>query len=441
MQKNNPVIHHLIRSLIALGISLGILFLSFFLIQKIFAIPNLYINSDLTLTEAQNYAITLLIIVVSVLIAYIVYLLLTSKTRSELMVWNETRWLAISREQFRRLYEGAPVPYITLDEKGGIREPNKAALRFFNASPQDITEKNFFDFFPDHEQGRAKQIAEQYKLGIPIDRVEIEVITKGGFTRTILLSIFDMNTPGSKGRIGLASLFDITEQKHLDQAKTEFVSLASHQLRAPTVTVKWYMDMLRSGDLGPLAEKQKDYIERIYAVNEDMIDLIDTLLNVSRIEIGTLTIDKKKTNVHELTESVLKELAPQIETKKITVKKNFGNLLTAIESDPKLLRIVIQNLISNSVKYTPDGGTIEVGFADDMNTKRIIVRDTGYGIPKEVQDKVFTKLFRADNVRALSTSQGTGLGLYLVKSIIESMGGHITFISEENKGSEFTITL
>jgi signal transduction histidine kinase len=116
-------------------------------------------------------------------------------------------------------------------------------------------------------------------------------------------------------------------------------------------------------------------------------------------------------------------------------------ILENIKSDPKLLRIVIQNLLSNAVKYTPEGGTVTITLEESIFEKAIIVSDTGIGIPKKEQDKIFIKMFRADNARRLSTSQGTGLGLYLVKSMVGALGGNVSFVSLENKGSSFTIKI
>jgi len=172
-----------------------------------------------------------------------------------------------------------------------------------------------------------------------------------------------------------------------------------------------------------------------------MIDLVETLLNVSRIEIGSVVIDMKKTNVPQIVDDILLELLAQVEAKHLNIVKQYNGNLENIESDPKLLRIVIQNLISNAVKYTSDSGTVSVILKESFDNKAIIVSDTGIGIPESERDKVFTKMFRAENVRRISESQGTGLGLYLVKSMIEALGGSISFVSEENKGSTFTIEL
>ncbi len=442
MQPTHPLKKHLA---VSGGVILTLCIIFFILygtLRDRFMNPGRYAVGALPSAEMQFFFISISIIIVIVLIGYIAYLLLTAKTRAELWVYRETEHLVYSRDQFQRLYDEAPVPYITLGENGEIREPNKATLRFFNAVPEDLIGKNLFTLEPEYEIPRANQLFEYYKRNIPINREEIRIITKKGTIKWVSLSVFTTkNAENSKKRTGIATLFDITEQKQLDQAKTEFVSLASHQLRSPSVTIKWGTTMLLSGDIGELTPKQNDYVHRIHTANEDMIDLVDTLLNVSRIEIGSLAIDRKPTNARELSEGIINELMPQIIQKNIRIDAQYNNYLENINSDPKLLRIIIQNLVSNAVKYTPDGGTVTITFSESERDKHVTVTDTGYGIPKEQQDKIFTKLFRADNVRKLTNSQGTGLGLYLTKSIAESLGGGISFISEENHGTSFTLTL
>jgi signal transduction histidine kinase len=194
-------------------------------------------------------------------------------------------------------------------------------------------------------------------------------------------------------------------------------------------------------ETGQLNPKQDKYIRTIGEVNKDMVDLVDTLLNISRIEIGKLPINNEATNVQEVTDGILLEVAPQIEKKNMTVIKQYDGLLTNITSDPKLLRIIIHNLITNALKYTPDGGTVTIRFNADAERNQITVTDTGYGIPASQQSKIFSKQFRADNVKEISSSQSTGLGLYMVKSLVTSMGGNISFQSEENKGTSFTVTI
>ena len=441
MKKTLLLTEHLTITIVILAVLLCAIFLSFSLVQDVLKNPQVYFSANFSAEELQFFIAYILIVIVAVLASFVIYLLLTLRTRAQIMILNATKSLESSRVQFVKIYDGAPVPYVTLNGKGEIHNPNKAALRFFGAVAGEIEGKNIFSFVPDEDKEKAEKLLQYYKSKVPINREEIRVLTKDGIAKWVLLSVFEMENFGSRERIGLATIFDITEQKQLAQAKTEFVSLASHQLRTPVSTIKWYTDMLVSGELGELSEKQKEYMGILHKVNEEMIDLIDTLLNVSRIEIGSLRPELKPTNAKELAESVLVELSSQIEEKNLVINKQYGGNLENIKSDPKLLRIVMQNLLSNAVKYTPKGGAVAITFKDSVFSKSISVSDTGIGIPKSDQGKIFTKMFRASNAGNMTGGQGTGLGLYLVKSIMEKMDGNIEFSSEENKGSVFTIKL
>ncbi|MDR3558602.1 MAG: PAS domain-containing sensor histidine kinase [Candidatus Pacebacteria bacterium] len=377
------------------------------------------------------------------LASYIIVKHFRDKTRLQDMaiVPKEVEWLSVSREQFKKLFEEAPVAYFILNKRGEIKDINKAGLRFFNAVPEEIMLKNLFSYATEEDADYAGYLMTCCTLGTPINKKELRMAPKKGDPRWVHLSVLPLTeSSGSENRSSLATIFDITEQKNLDQAKTEFVSLASHQLRAPLATVKWYSEMLSNPNVGVLNQKQREYVKTIEEVNTDMIDLVDTLLNVSRIEIGKLVVDLKPTNVQELVDSILTELSSQIEKKKMNMVKQYSaSTLTNINSDPRLLRIVIHNLITNAIKYTLDGGTIAINLMESAGKSQITVSDTGYGIPKDQQNKIFTKLFRADNVKEISSSQSTGLGLYLVKSMVEAMGGSISFESVENKGTTFTV--
>lgn len=235
---------------------------------------------------------------------------------------------------------------------------------------------------------------------------------------------------------------NITKEKAIDRAKSEFVSLASHQLRTPLSTVSWYAEMLLSGDVGDIQGSQREYLEEIYKGNRRMVELVNALLNVSRLEVGSFSVDPEPTHIIPIAESVLAEIKPIVDKKALVVLTEFGKDLPVLNADPKLLRIVFQNLLSNAAKYTPEGGRIGLHVLLDDEKQHILLKvsDTGWGIPKEQREKIFSKLFRADNVKSMDT-EGTGLGLYIVKSIVEQAGGTIWFESEMNKGTTFTVTL
>jgi len=233
---------------------------------------------------------------------------------------------------------------------------------------------------------------------------------------------------------------DITLRKEVDRAKTEFVSLASHQLRTPLSAIRWYSEMLLSKYVGELNDKQRQYVKEIYAGNLRMVELVNALLNVSRIDLGTFAVEPEPVSLVEICESVILELTPQIIERKQTVEKIFTGAPATFKADPKLIRIVFQNFLSNSVKYTQPEGHIIAEIRTIEENLYIRVSDNGYGIPKHQQPKIFEKLFRADNVRQKDT-EGTGLGMYIVKAIVESSGGKIWFESDENKGTTFHVTL
>ncbi|MDK2899347.1 MAG: two-component system, OmpR family, sensor histidine kinase VicK [Patescibacteria group bacterium] len=244
-------------------------------------------------------------------------------------------------------------------------------------------------------------------------------------------------TPILNQGLFVATEENISTLREVDKAKTEFVSIASHQLRTPLSVIKWYVEMLLSGDVGVVSEKQAQYLHEVYASSEHMVELVNSLLDVSRLELGTLKLVRESVNVIDIVNDVIKEQMINIEKKKIKLSFNSDKNVPALHADPKLVRMVIQNLLSNAIKYTPDNGKVHIGYSfhgkDDILFK---ISDNGYGIPKSQQSRIFTKFFRADNIRSKIT-EGTGLGLYIIKLIIDNYGGKVWFESKENKGTTF----
>jgi signal transduction histidine kinase len=273
----------------------------------------------------------------------------------------------------------------------------------------------------------------------------VEEMAAGNFSRELRVKGKDeiaqlahaLNELISRIKTGVAQ--DVSRHQELAQAKTDFVALASHQLRTPLSIIKWYIDFLLAGDAGKLTTEQKHYLKEVYRSNERLIELVNALLDVSRIDVGTFAIEPEPTDIIDKAEEALARFMPEIKEKKIKIEKEFDRL-PLINLDPRLTKIVFENIISNAVKYTPSGGIIRLEIKKTDKDVLIKISDTGCGIPREQQPKIFTKLFRADNVKRIE-SVGTGLGLYIVKAVIEKSGGKIwfqspsldLFISQEQK--------
>lgn len=244
---------------------------------------------------------------------------------------------------------------------------------------------------------------------------------------------------------------DIAERMQSDRVRGEFVSLVSHQLNTPLSIINWYGQMLLSGRIGELNHKQVQYVEEIELSVKRVINLVNALLNVSRIEMGTYSIVPELISLPGIAEGVLSELVAKIKEKNITLDKKYDNAPATLNADPKIVWMVFQNLLSNAVKYTPENGKVTLEITKDEENALIIVSDTGYGIPQKEQHKIFEKMYRADNVKTRDI-EGNGLGLYIVKSTIEVAGGTISFKSPalvhrgqdgtgEESGTAFYVTI
>jgi len=228
--------------------------------------------------------------------------------------------------------------------------------------------------------------------------------------------------------------------KQLDEAKTEFLSITSHQLRTPLSAIKGYLSMLEEGDFGKLSKKQADIIGILLRNSERLIRLINIFLNISRIESGRLKITKSPNDLNKLINDIIKSL--QIEADQKHIHLDFKPIeLPMLPFDSDKLSDVILNLVDNAIKYTPLGGTVAIAAKLKDNYMVVSVHDNGIGIAYEELDQLFEKFRRGKEINKVDTS-GNGLGLYIAKKIIEGHGGNIWAESEgENKGSIFKFTL
>src|SRR5258708_479478 len=192
-----------------------------------------------------------------------------------------------------------------------------------------------------------------------------------------------------------------------------------------------------------LSDTQKKYIQELYNASKRTVQLTNDLLTVSELELGRMPFKPEKLSLPKIAKRVLEDYEHMIAEKKLYLKEVYSSDLPEIETDLFLLKTLIHELIANALNYTPPQGTVTISISVDparTNTFSMVINDTGYGIPHEEQDKIFSKMYRATNAKA-NVMGGTGLGLYIVKLILKLTGGEIWFTSEENKGSTFTVAL
>jgi signal transduction histidine kinase len=235
---------------------------------------------------------------------------------------------------------------------------------------------------------------------------------------------------------------DLSKQKEqaVDLAKDELLSLASHQLRTPATTVKQYLGMVLQGFAGDITKTQKNLLEKAYAGNERQLYIINEMLHIAKIDSGRIVLAKQKTDIVRLVEEVLAEAKADIgqANHKLTLK--LPKQPVYIKADAHMLRMAIENIVSNAIKYTLPGGKIAVTVAKDKSVLRITVKDSGVGIEQKDFQKLYKLFTRLDNKRIQNVS-GTGVGLYLAKHLIRLHKGRLSLTSAPGKGSAFMITL
>lgn len=373
-----------------------------------------------------------------VLVISMVVLVAHFKKAAHAYAYHLIREMSATQDLLRKFYEFSPVPYIVIEPNGKIRRPNKAALRLFGKDEAALLNAQLFDWLqdPEHPQGLA-MFKNQVSRGVALEQRELQAVKADGSYRWVLFYAEPMVGGLHKELTVLVSLVDIHEQKELERIKTEFLSLASHQLRAPLANLKWSIDFLLTRRAAELTDGVKQYLLQMFKRNDEMIDLVNTLLNLSRIEMGRVKVDKADADLTAVAQSVLEEMQPAISEKQLVLDATIADGVV-LRTDGKLLRIVLQNLVTNAVRYTPTGGSVSVILARDGQGARFTVKDSGIGIPPEEQGRIFQKMYRATNAREVEAN-GNGIGLYMCKALTEALGGSISFTSEVGNGTTFTV--
>ncbi|MDP3012943.1 MAG: ATP-binding protein, partial [Candidatus Subteraquimicrobiales bacterium] len=236
------------------------------------------------------------------------------------------------------------------------------------------------------------------------------------------------------------TLQDITLEKEIDAMKSEFISTVAHEFRIPLTSIKGYVDLILEGEAGDLNETQQEFLEIVKKNNERLVNLINDFLDISRIESGRVQFKIKEHSLDKIITEVVKTFAELAERKQIQVKLNIPSDLPPVVIDHDRVTQVLNNLVSNAIKYSFKGGKIDISVGADKNFETVNVTDTGMGISSEDCANLFKKFYRVDSSLTQEIG-GSGLGLSICKTIVEMHGGKIWVESETGKGSTFSFTV
>ena len=226
----------------------------------------------------------------------------------------------------------------------------------------------------------------------------------------------------------------------LNSAMSDFISIASHQLRTPLTHLRWTVELLMEDNSAENANKRLEHLEYIRSNSKRMVMLVNDLLNVSRIERRSLTLTPANFQITEIIDTILADFETTAVAHNITLAKEIMPNLPEAFADGNKIHEVVQNLVDNAIRYTLDKGSVTIKTGVKNNRLLIWITDTGVGIPKDEQNKIFQKFFRSRNAMKYQT-EGTGLGLFIARGIVHASNGQIGFVSQENHGTTFWFTL
>lgn len=342
--------------------------------------------------------------------------------------------------KFERAVENASDSITMTDTKGKVVYANAALYTQSGYVKEDVIgmvnwsweDKQLSTEF----KGLLKKVASTKKSV----QEEVEHHSKTGQAYTTVLSV----SPVFDEKSGEVLLYvaierDVTEERRVERSKNEFVALASHQLRTPLSAMRWNAELLLSEHVNPESEEYKT-VKEMQASIERMIVLVNAFLDVSQVEMHTFNLDPAEISVEEMVAGLVNEVTPLAKEKDISLSFATDLVKKTVFHDLNALNVIVNNILANAIHYTAVGGSIELNIRTSMRKFYISVKDTGYGIPEQDKEYIFTKMYRGTNVR-MKYTDGNGIGLYLTQRLVDLLGGTIGFISTEGVGTEFTVKL
>ena len=377
------------------------------------------------------------------------------KTKQAEKAWRD------SENKFRDLLENANDLIQSVNPEGKFDFVNRKWLKVLEYTAEEVHELKLTDILRPDQVSHCLAEFKKVAAGETLTSVEAVFISKTGkeiyvegnvsprmengrflSTRAIFRDVTERKQAEAKIKFLLETTQQANDQlKKMDETKDEFLSMTTHDLKAPLVPIETYADLLRKGQAGALSEKQRQYAERIKEASVKMRGLIDDILDYTRIEFGRVKLSPEVFSLNGLVQECVEEVLPTANHKQIKLDLNPDKTNLLVKADKNMIGRVVVNLVSNAVKYTPEKGRIAVSLYQEKDQVVCSVQDTGIGILKEHLAKVFDKFYMVTAARARE-ERSLGLGLHIAKSFIEAHGGQVRAESQgKDRGAKFSFTL
>lgn len=330
---------------------------------------------------------------------------------------------------------------LVFDRAGLVVQVNEAACRILEVSPAEVVYQELKSFNPGSKIAIVTGAVWQQRGAVPIPAEDLQRVRLAVQEKVLELSLSPIQETTRAFDVGgyVVNLRDVTRQAEIDRMKEELISIVSHELRSPLANVVGYLDLVLSQPDSEIPEQPLQFLDVAQKNARKLVGILDEMLDLSRLDAGKVEMSLGDVEIDAMLHFTAMSFKPDAEAKKLSVSiDSVGEPIVCADIDR--LQRVLNNLVGNAVKYTPEGGSIFLSCEQIGGEVRVLIRDTGIGIRAEDQVKLFQRFFRvrSDETRNIT---GTGLGLSIAKSIMDAMGGRLSFKSEYGEGTEFTLVL
>lgn len=350
-----------------------------------------------------------------------------------------------AEERFRLVVESAPNAMVLINSEGKITLVNSETEKLFGYNRNELIGADVESLIPSrfrshHPDFRRTFFAKPQTRSMGAGR-DLFAMRKNGSEFPVEIGLNPIESP--EGNLVLASIIDITERKiqEANRLKSDFLANMSHELRTPLNAILGFSELLVDGKVGPLTAKQQEYLSDIHGSGTHLLQLINDVLDLAKIESGKIELSVAPFSIAEVVEGVMKTLKPIADKKQVQISLNLSPEINTVILDKNKFRQILFNLISNGLKFNKPNGAVTVEIIPHESQRFILnVQDSGIGISRENLKKIFIPFVQLD-AGPSRQHEGTGLGLSLTKNLIELHGGEITVLSEPGEGSTFSVVL